>query len=63
MVENAISALDDAGEFTESLTNLGKKHQPWSLTQEHFRVNPPFFGHYNIIHLYSCPLENILILL
>jgi len=39
VVENAISALDDADEVIKSLTNLGKKHQPWSLTQEHFRVN------------------------
>ena len=39
VVENAISALDDADEVIDSLTNLGKKHQPWSLTQEHFRVN------------------------
>lgn len=38
VVENAISALDDADEVIDSLTNLGKKHQPWSLTQEHFRV-------------------------
>ena len=42
IVENAISSLDDAEVLIECLTNLGQKHQPWSITQEHFRVKKLF---------------------
>ncbi|KAJ7380386.1 hypothetical protein OS493_008842 [Desmophyllum pertusum] len=37
-VESAISALDDAEVLVESLTNLGRRHQPWSVREEHFTV-------------------------
>ncbi|XP_078345231.1 neuroglobin-like [Oculina patagonica] len=37
-VESTISALDDAEVLVESLTNLGRRHQPWSVREEHFKV-------------------------
>ena len=37
-VESTISALDDAEVLVESLTNLGRRHRPWSITEEHFKV-------------------------
>ena len=37
-VESTISALDDAELLVESLTNLGQRHRPWSIREEHFKV-------------------------
>ena len=44
-VESAICALDDAEVLVESLTNLGRRHQPWSVREEHFKVKQANF-HY-----------------
>ena len=38
VVESSISALDDAEVLVESLTDLGRKHLPWSIREEHFKV-------------------------
>ena len=37
-VESTISALDDADVLVESLANLGRRHRPWSIREEHFKV-------------------------
>ena len=37
-VESTISALDDAEVLVESLTNLGRRHKPWFVREEHFKV-------------------------
>ena len=37
-VESTISALDDAEVLVETLTNLGRRHRPWSIREEHFKV-------------------------
>lgn len=51
-VESTISALDDAEVLVESLTNLGRRHRPWSIREEHFKVlkeqnNKPWPGFYD----------------
>ena len=42
-VEHSICALDDADALIESLTNLGHRHLPWSISKEHFEVNMTIF--------------------
>lgn len=38
-VEQTICSLDDAEVLIETLTKLGRRHQPWSINEEHFKVN------------------------
>ena len=38
VVENAVSSLNDAQEFIETLTRLGERHLAMSVTEKHLKV-------------------------
>ena len=56
-VESTISALDDAEVLVESLTNLGRRHRPWSIREEHFKVLKEQMINLGLSEMIMAPLE------